>query len=135
MPAWRSTMSAGMGFSISTRTIGDAMIVDCGGRIIFGEESSRLRETVYPLIHDYKWITVNFANVSYLDSGGLGTLVSLYTSARNRGGRINLAALNNRVMNLLNLTKLATVFDIFSNVDEAVRAHQRARPHAGRGQD
>jgi anti-sigma B factor antagonist len=124
-----------MGLYASTRTIGDAMVVDCAGRIVFGEESSRLREIVYPLIHDYKQITINFANVSYVDSGGLGTLVGLYTSARNRGSKINLAGLNHRVMNLLNLTKLATVFEIFSSVDDAVRAHQGADAYAGRGGD
>jgi len=124
-----------MGLYISTRTVGDVMIVDCAGRITFGEESSRLREVMYPLVNDYQRITINFANISYLDSGGLGTLVSLYTSSRNRQGRINLAGLNHRVMNLLNLTKLATVFDIFSNVDDAVRAHERAQPHASHGDD
>jgi anti-sigma B factor antagonist len=124
-----------MALYISTRIIGDAMVVDCAGRLVFGEESSRLRELVYPLLHDYKQITINFANVSYVDSGGLGTLVGLYTSAHNRGVKINLAGLNHRVMNLLNLTKLATVFEIFSNVDDAVRAHERADAFASRSGD
>lgn len=116
-----------MALYTSTRRIDDAIVVDCAGRIVFGDETAKLREAVYPLLKDYRSITLNLASVSYVDSGGLGTLVSLYTSARNRGGKINLAGLNHRVTDLLNLTKLATVFDIHRNVDEAVRAFAATR--------
>jgi anti-sigma B factor antagonist len=118
LPAPRSFV---MALYTSTRRIDDAIIVDCAGRIVFGDETAKLREAVYPLLKDYRSITLNLASVSYMDSGGLGTLVSLYTSARNRGGKINLAGLNHRVTHLLNLTKLATVFEIYANVEDAVR--------------
>jgi anti-sigma B factor antagonist len=118
-------MSAGMSLYTSTRTMGQAIIVDCAGRIVFGEESGKLREVVFPLLSQHKQVTLNLTSVTYVDSGGLGTLVSLYTSARNRGGTINLAGLNQRVMELMNLTKLATVFEIFPGVEDAVRAHSQ----------
>lgn len=107
----------------STRRIDHAIVIDCAGRLVFGDETAKLREVVYPLLKEYRSITLNLASVSYVDSGGLGTLVSLYTSARNRGGKVNLAGLNSRIMNLLDLTKLATVFEIFPSVDDAIRDH------------
>lgn len=112
-----------MALYTSTRRIDHAIVIDCAGRIVFGEESAKLREVVYPLLKEYRSVTLNLSSVSYMDSGGLGTLVSLYTSARNRGGKVNLAGLNSRIMNLLDLTKLATIFEIFPSVEDAIRAH------------
>src|SRR5579884_725 len=111
-----------MALYTSTRRVGEAIVVDCAGRLVFGEETAKLREVARPLLVDYRHIILNLSGVSYVDSGGLGTLVSLYTTARNRGGKINLAGLNSRVLHLLDLTKLATIFEIYPDVDAAVRA-------------
>jgi anti-sigma B factor antagonist len=111
-----------MALATSTRQMHGVTIVDCAGRLVFGEETSKFRELVKGLIPQHRNITINLDGVSYIDSGGLGTLVSLYTSARKDGARINLAQLNKRVIDLLQITKLITVFDTYDKVDDAVRA-------------
>ncbi len=78
-----------MQLRLSVRTRDNILIVDCAGRIVFGEESSVLRETVKKLIPQNKRILLNLSNVTYIDSGGLGTLVALYTSARTAAARLN----------------------------------------------
>src|SRR6266404_8136009 len=84
-------------------------VLSCNGRVVFGDESSALRDMVKGLIADGKSnIVINLGGVSYIDSGGLGTLVSLYTSARAAGGDIKLANLTQRVGDLLQITKLLT---------------------------
>src|SRR2546426_6609140 len=75
-----------MQLRLSTRTIDGVLIVDCGGRIVFGEESAALRDTVKKLIPDNKRIVLNLGGVNYIDSGGLGALVGPYTTAHNCGG-------------------------------------------------
>jgi anti-sigma B factor antagonist len=105
---------------LSTRTIDDGvLIVDCIGRIVFGEESALLRDTVKKLLTHSKRTVLNLSGVTYIDSGGLGTLVGLYTSARNSGGALKLANLTQRVGDLLQVTKLVTVFDVYKNEQEA----------------
>jgi anti-sigma B factor antagonist len=107
---------------LSNRVQNGVAIVDCDGRIIFGEESAALRDAVRDLIARTKQIVLNLGGVNYIDSGGLGTLVSLYTTARNAGGSLRLASLTQRVGDLLQVTKLLTVFEVFDSVDEAVRS-------------
>ena len=111
-----------MQFTISTRTIEGIMIVDCSGRLIFGEESGFLRESVKKLLPAYKQIVMNMKDVTYIDSGGLGTLISLYSSARALGGDVKLARLSARTLELLQITKLVTVFDIHNTETGAVLA-------------
>jgi len=107
--------------------IGNATIVDCHGRIVFGDESIALREFVKEQLKTNNQIVINLAEVNYIDSGGLGTLVGLYTSARSAGGIIKLANLTNRVGELLQVTKLLTVFEVFANdVQAAESFKQRA---------
>ena len=113
-----------MPLKLSTRTIDDVSIVDCSGRIVFGDEASALREAVKGLLDRPRSIVINLEQVNYIDSGGLGTLVGLYTSARNSGGNISLACLNNRVIDLLQVTKLLTVFEVHDAVEKAVAAHK-----------
>jgi len=110
---------------ISTRTIDGVLIVDCNGRIVFGEESANLRDTVKKLITDNKHIVLNLSGVSYIDSGGLGTLVALYTSAQNNGGKIKLASLTPRVGDLLQVTKLVTIFEVYDNEEQAVQSFRK----------
>jgi len=98
------------------------LIVDCHGRIVFGEESAVLRDTVRKLITENNKIVLNLGGVNYIDSGGLGTLVSLFTTAHTAGGPIKLANLTQRVGDLLQVTKLVTVFEVYSNEEEAVES-------------
>lgn len=107
---------------VSTREVEGVTIVDCHGRIVFGEEAAALREVVKGLLTDRKKLVVNLANVAYIDSGGLGTLVGLYTSARSAGGAIKLAHLTHRTTELLQVTKLLTVFEVFEDEMAAVRS-------------
>lgn len=115
-----------MQLKISTRTIDDILIVDCSGRIIFGEESADLRDTVRKLLPDNKRVILNLGGVNYIDSGGLGTLVALYTTARNAGGSIKLANLTQRVGDLLQVTKLLTVFEVYDSEGRAIESFKDA---------
>ncbi|PYX87068.1 MAG: anti-sigma factor antagonist [Acidobacteria bacterium] len=109
----------------STRTVDGITVMDCDGRIIFGEESAALRDSVKSLIKQNNKIVLNLGGVNYIDSGGLGTLVALYTTARAAGGAIRLANLTQRVGDLLQVTKLLTVFEVFESVDEAVQSFRK----------
>ena len=109
-----------MQLKLSTRTLDGIVIVDCAGRIVFGEESAHLRDTVKKLIAEQKRLVLNLSGVTYIDSGGLGTLVALYTTARNVGGSVKLANLTQRVGDLLQVTKLVTIFDVYDNEQKAV---------------
>jgi anti-sigma B factor antagonist len=113
--------------SISNRTVNGVAVVDCDGRLVFGEESASLRDAVRSLLLMNKNIVLNLGGVNYIDSGGLGTLVALYTTARNAGGAIRLASLTQRVGDLLQVTKLVTVFEVHDTVEQAVNSfHQGA---------
>ena len=114
-----------MQLRISTRTVDGVLIVDCHGRIVFGEESAVLRDTVRKLITENNKIVLNLGGVNYIDSGGLGTLVSLFTTAHTAGGSIKLANLTQRVGDLLQVTKLVTVFEVYSNEEEAVESFRK----------
>jgi len=107
---------------LSTRTVNDILILDCAGRIVFGEESAYLRDVAKKLIIDQHRIVLNLAGVIYIDSGGLGTLVALYTTARNLGGSVKLANLTQRIGDLLQVTKLVTIFDVYDNEQHAVES-------------
>ena len=111
-----------MQLSLNTRTLDGILIVDCHGRIVFGEESAMLRDSIRKLIAENKRIVLNLGGVNYIDSGGLGTLVSLYTTARTSGGAIKLANLTQRVGDLLQVTKLVTVFEVYSSEEQAIES-------------
>jgi anti-sigma B factor antagonist len=112
-----------MQLKIGVRVLSDGIfIVDCGGRLIFGEETAALRDHVKSLISENSRIILNLADVNYIDSGGLGTLVSLYTTAHNAGGSVKLSRLTQRVGDLLQVTKLLTVFEVYNSEEEAVQS-------------
>jgi anti-sigma B factor antagonist len=111
---------------LSTRVVDDVLIVDCSGRIVFGEETSELRDTVKKLIASNARILLNRGGVNYIDSGGLGTLVGLFTSARSAGGSIKLANLTERVGDLLQVTKLLTVFEVYDTEKKALDSFRTA---------
>jgi anti-sigma B factor antagonist len=114
-----------MQLRMSTRTLDGVMVVDCSGRIVFGEESATLRDTIKKVLTQSPRVVLNLAEVSYVDSGGLGTLVSLYTTARNAGGALKLARLTQRVGDLLQLTKLVSIFEVFENEQLAAQSFKK----------
>jgi len=103
----------------------DVLVVDCSGRLVFGEESASLRDIVKKLLAQSPKLVLNLREVNHIDSGGLGTLVSLYTSARNAGGAVKLASLSQRVGDLLQITKLLTIFEVFDNEEAAARSFKK----------
>ena len=111
-----------MQLKLSKRIVKGVTIVDCNGRIVFGEESALLRDTLKKLITENSQIVLNLAGISYIDSGGLGTLVALYTTAHNAGGAVKLANLTQRVGDLLQVTKLLTVFEVYDSEDKAIQS-------------
>lgn len=103
----------------STRKVDNITIVDLSGRITLGEGSVVLRDTVRDLIgKGEKKILLNLGEVTYIDSSGIGELVSAFTTVRNQGGELKLLNLTKKVHDLLQITKLYTVFDVKD--DEAV---------------
>jgi anti-sigma B factor antagonist len=115
-----------MQLKLSTRVVKGVTIVDCSGRIVFGEESALLRDTLKKLINENSQIVLNLGGVTYIDSGGLGTLVALYTTAQNAGGAVKLANLTQRVGDLLQVTKLLTVFEVYDSEDKAIQSFGKA---------
>ena len=107
----------------STRQVDGVTIVDLSGRITLGEGSVVLRDTVRDLLSKgQKMILLNLGDVNYIDSSGIGELVSGFTSVTNSGGQLKLLNLTKRVKDLLQITKLYTVFDVHEDEAEAVRS-------------
>jgi anti-sigma B factor antagonist len=116
-----------MQLRITTRTVDGILAFECNGRIVFGDESSLLRDEVKKAIADgNKRIVLNLGEVNYIDSGGLGTLVALHTTAHNADGSIKLASLTKRVGDLLQVTKLLTVFEVYNSEYEALESFRQA---------
>jgi anti-sigma B factor antagonist len=109
----------------STRSLRGVFIVDCYGRIVMGEETALLRQQVKELLSQSRQIVLNLADVSYIDSSGLGTLVGLYSSARTTGREIKLAALTGRVKDVLQITKLGSIFEFYGTAEEAAATFHR----------
>jgi anti-sigma B factor antagonist len=104
--------------TLTTRQVGDVTVIDAAGRITLGEGSSTFRDTIKDLVtKGDKKVLLNLAEVSYIDSSGIGELVSGFTTLSNAGGRLKLLNLTKRVQDLLQITKLYTVFEVFD--DEA----------------
>jgi anti-sigma B factor antagonist len=114
-----------MQLRMSTRQVDGVLIVDCSGRVVFGEESANLRDTVKKLLAQSPKVVLNLREVNYIDSGGLGTLVSLYTTARSAGGSVKLARLSQRVGDLLQVTKLLTIFEVFDDEEVAAQSFKK----------
>ena len=116
-----------MQLKVAKRTVDGILAFECNGRIVFGEESSLLRDEVKKAIADgNKRIVLNLGEVNYIDSGGLGTLVGLHTTAHKAGGTIKLANLTQRVGDLLQVTKLLTVFEVYNSEYEALESFRAA---------
>jgi anti-sigma B factor antagonist len=108
-----------MAFSITTREINRITVLDCVGRLIFGDEALLLRERAKDLLKTNKVLVLNLSGVRYIDSGGLGVLVGLLTSARAAGGDLKLASPNARAREVLTITHLTEVFDIHPSAEKA----------------
>jgi anti-sigma B factor antagonist len=106
----------------SSRIYGDALILDCNGRITFGEETALLRQQVHDLLQQSRNVVLNLSNVTFIDSSGVGELVRMLTTASREHKTIVLAGLTGRVRDVLQITKLATVFVTYSTAVEAAQA-------------
>jgi anti-sigma B factor antagonist len=108
---------------LNTRQVGDVTVLDVSGRITLGEGSSTLRDALRDLVaKGHKKILLNLGDVSYIDSSGIGELVSGFTSVSNQGGNLKLLSLTKRVKDLLQITKLYTVFEVHDDEAAAVRS-------------
>ncbi|HET7100991.1 MAG TPA: STAS domain-containing protein [Terriglobia bacterium] len=106
-----------------TKEVGGVTVLSLSGRVTLGDESSQLRSTIKELLKQgKKRLVLDLSKVSYIDSAGLGTLVAAYTSARNEGGDIRLANVTERFGELLNITKLVTIFSVHTSVADALKA-------------
>ena len=112
-----------MGIQVTTRQVGDVSVVDVVGRITLGEGGSTLRETIRDLVSKgKKKVLLNLGEVSYIDSSGIGELVSAFTTVTNQGGVMKLLNLTKRVEGLLQITKLYTVFEVFNSEVSAMHS-------------
>jgi anti-sigma B factor antagonist len=108
---------------LTTRQVGDVSVIDAVGRITLGEGSSTLREKIKDVVNGgQKKILLNLGEVSYIDSSGIGELVSGFTTVTNHGGSLKLLNLTKRVKDLLQITKLYTVFEVHDDEAGAVRS-------------
>ena len=114
-----------MTLKLDSRDVDGVTVVNCQGRIVFGEESSHLRDYLKQVLASSRKLILNFSGVSYIDSGGLGTLVGVYSSARSAGADIKLTGLGQRLRDVLQITKLVTVFEVYDNEPQAIAAFQR----------
>ena len=108
---------------VSTRQVGDVTILDLRGKITIGTGDVQLRNAVQEVINSGATkVLINMQNVSTIDSSGIGELVSAYTSATNRGVKLKLINLPAKVSDILTITQLITVFDVYDSEAEGVRS-------------
>jgi len=108
---------------LTTRQVGDVTVIDAVGRITLGDGASNFRDTIRDLLAGgKKKLLLNLAEVSYIDSSGIGELVSAYSTVTNQGGQMKLLNLTKRVKDLLQITKLYTVFEVFDEEATAIRS-------------
>jgi anti-sigma B factor antagonist len=111
---------------ISTRQVDGVTILDMSGRITLGEGSVQLRDAVRDLLaKGQKHILLNLGDVTYIDSSGIGELVSAFTTAKNQGGELKLLNLTRKVHDLLQITKLYTVFDVKDDEASAIASYKK----------
>src|SRR5258707_13732430 len=121
-----------MNMTATTRQRGSVTIVDISGRIVLGEESAALRDLVCNLLDKgHRQILFNLADVNYIDSAGLGHLVSAFTSVRKQEGELKLLNLTNKIHDLMQITRLYTVFDITDDEALAVKSFGQSAAATG----
>jgi anti-sigma B factor antagonist len=110
-----------MSLSLKTRRVEDISILDLSGKLTIGEPVLLLRETLRSSVTEgERKFILNLGEVSYIDSSGLGELVSSYTTIRNKGGDVKLLKLTSKTRDLLQMTKLLTVFDVYDDEAKAI---------------
>ena len=111
--------------NINERQAGDVTVLDMSGKITIGEGSVALRTAIRRLLEEgKKRILLNLAGVGYIDSSGIGELVSSYTAINKEGGQLKLLNLTQKIQDLLTITKLLTVFDVYDNETEALNSYK-----------
>lgn len=111
-------------YTVSSKREG-VVVVYCSGSLVFGEESTSLRALVKDLFKECNQVVLDLRDVVRIDSGGLGTLVSLYASARNAGGAVKLSGADRRVNELLQITRLLVLFEVFDKAEQAVASFDK----------
>ena len=115
-----------MSMKATIRQVDSVIVIDISGRITLGEGCSQLRELIRDqLSKGKKQVLLNLADVTYIDSSGIGELVSAYTAVSNQGGQLKLLNLTKKVHDLLQITKLYTVFDIHDDEAKAIASFQK----------
>jgi anti-sigma B factor antagonist len=103
--------------------VGDVTVLDAAGRITLGEGASAFRDAIRDLANrGVKKVLLNLGDVSYIDSSGIGEMVSGFTTITNGGGQLKLEGLSKRVKDLLQITKLYTVFEVYDDEADAIRS-------------
>ena len=115
-----------MTLSMKTRVQGEVVILQCAGRLVYGDETAAFRDRIKNLLCGTHQIVVNLSEIEYIDSGGLGTLAGLLASTRNRNGEIKLVNPNQRVIDLFRRTRLQTIFKVYESDDKAVVAFRES---------
>ena len=114
-----------MGFQITTREFDRIIVVNAVGKLTFHDSRTQLRDLIHVLSNNgHKKFLLNLAGVEYMDSDGMGELVRCYTVVRHKGGEMKLAQVSKRVADLLEITRLNTLFEIYSEEQVALRAFQ-----------
>ncbi len=112
-----------MSVKLNVRKVGDVTVIDAVGRITLGEGASSFRDTIRELVSKgEKKIVLNLGDVTYIDSSGIGELVSAFTTVTNQGGQLKLLNLTKRIQDLLQITKLYTVFEVYDDETRAVQS-------------
>ena len=110
---------------IAERETGSVMVLDLSGKITMGQGDTLLKDKLHSLLHQNKKnVLLNLGDVQYVDSAGLGALVSAYTTVTREGGSLKLVNVTKKLQDLLSITKLLTVFETFDSEDEALRSYR-----------
>jgi anti-sigma B factor antagonist len=110
-----------MSVTMTSREVEGVSVVELDGRIVLGDESNSLREKLKSLIAEgKKKVVLNMANIKYIDSAGLGTLVAAHLSAKTQGASVRLCHLGKKFHEVLQMTKLLTIFDVYDTEGAAV---------------
>lgn len=110
---------------MTNREVDGVSVVTLDGRIVLGEESNSFREKLKSMLAEgKKKIVLNMANIKYIDSSGLGTLVAAHVSAKNQGASVRLCNLGNKFHEIMQMTKLLTIFDVYDTEAAAVSSFQ-----------
>ncbi len=115
-----------MNLQIRTRSLGDVNILDCSGKLVFGDDTSYLRDMVKDSLKSSPRLVLNLSKVTYVDSSGLGMLVALNASSRSTGGSLKIAGLTGRVNDLVQLTRLASAFELYDSAEDAAATFNTA---------